>query len=188
MEIRFPKRPLAALFFLFTALAAWFAVDRVDQLAQAVSSLRDQPFAVSESLLRAHDEAFAEHAALHDAIIAPTPEARDRAVEATAAHEAALRAELMVITERYADAPRLLGPLFESLSEFRQLREQVADLLAEERNSEAHAVMASEGEAIYRRQHEAMSAILEAERRHAAELRQQAEAATETAHGASLLL
>lgn len=126
--------------------------------------------------------------ALKDAIMAASDNSRNGALAAAESHQTQLRADLTLIAERYTDTPRLLAPLFANLADFRELTDEIAALLAQNRSGDAHALMHLKGDSIYRRQITAMSAVLDAERQRAAQLRAEAEDAQRTALLAGLIL
>ncbi len=176
------------LFIIFTAAAAYVALERVDRLARASEHLRDHPFALAEALLRAHEHAHALHNSMGDQVVAGDLAEAGYAVSEAAKHERALNDALTEVVLGSPDDAHNLRPLFLALAEWRESRERVSEFLIDGRWSDAAYVHHTEGEQAYRTLFAAMSAVVETERSYAVHLRERALANEREAEFSALLL
>jgi signal transduction histidine kinase len=178
-----------SLFMLFTAAAAFLAVERIERLARANERFRDHPFTLAEALLRAHEHAHALHNSMGDHVIAGDLVEAGLALAAINEHERGLNDALTeVVLGSPEDPHEHLRPLFLALSEWRETRERVGELLADRRWSDAAYVHHTEGEQAYRRLFAALGAVIELERGYAVHLREQSLANEREAEFSALLL
>lgn len=164
----------AGLFLVFTVITALLMVGPLDRFARANDDLRDQPFALAEALLRAHEQAHALHTLQSDMVNSDDVAAASTALKQGEQHERQLTQALTDAIQGNADDLGNLAPLFKALSDWRETRERVAELLMAGRWYDARFVHHTNGERRYRELYAALTATLDAERRHAAYLRAQA--------------
>ncbi|MBX9635114.1 MAG: HAMP domain-containing histidine kinase, partial [Magnetospirillum sp.] len=181
LDIRHYKWLGASLFLFSTLAAAVLMLGQLDRFSRANEVLRDQPFALAEALLRAHEQAHSLHTMLQDMVDSVDVSAAEIMLMHSEQHEQRLTEALTDVVQRNPDDSNSLAALFKALSDWRESRERVAELLIEGRWYDARFVHNTEGERRYRQLYAALTATLDAERSHAAHLRMKAMTAERSA-------
>ncbi|MCR6631683.1 MAG: HAMP domain-containing histidine kinase [Magnetospirillum sp.] len=171
METRPAKWLALGLFLALAAGTAGLAFGRIDRFVQASEDLNLQPFELADALLRAHHHVHSLQIQLNDLILSADTAAAGQVALRESPDDTGLVNALNLVVSNHSGDPDVLAKLVRGLSDWRDTRARVADLLAEGRWHDAAALHNSAGERSYRSLHAALDQALDAERSHAAQLR-----------------
>lgn len=185
VELRTVKWLALGLFLSLAAAIGAFAVDRMQRMARASDQLRDQPFALADALLRTHVRINELHTALRDQIFAGNHAPVLAMLQRNTHTDRELTDALNQVVTREGGDERINLQLVHALAAWRDTRERVAELFLDGRWQDASFLQTTEGERRYAELRAALDAALDAERKHAASLRDEAD---KTHHQANILI